>query len=301
MFTHILVPLDGSLLAESVLPAARYLAQQFHSKLTLLHVVEPAPPATVHGEPHLMDVNEAQEYLDSLARNREADNVTVEVHVEHAPQATVALSILEVAERLTADLIVLCAHGNGGLRDILFGSIAQQVLQAGEIPVLLLRAPAQAFELQKILVPLDGRSIYEPAIMTAKKIARATNSSLSLLLVVPTLGTLSPERAATGALLPSATQAVLELAERGAQEYVQKWVTQLQGEGIQTTSEIVRGETVPQIVQASQRLSADLLIMATHGRTGLGAFWSGSVAPNVLRQTKIPILLLRVSGEEPVR
>src|SRR5512143_1597067 len=148
MFIHILVPLDGSLLAESVLPAARYLAQQFHSKLTLLHVVEPAPPATVHVEPHLMNLNEAQEYLDSLARNREADSATVEVHVEHAPQATVALSILEVAERLTADLIVLCAHGNGGLRDILFGSIAQQVLQAGEIPVLLLRAPAQAFELQ---------------------------------------------------------------------------------------------------------------------------------------------------------
>lgn len=301
MFNHLLIPLDGSVLAESVLPAARYIAERFHSKLILLHVVESAPPATVHGQPHLMNALEAQEYLDLLASNLATESISAEAYVDSKPQSNVARSILESAERFSADLIVLCAHGSGGLRDILFGSIAQQVLQGGEIPVLLLRPPTDTFQLERILVPLDGRSVYEPAILAAKEIAQATGSALTLFVVVPTLGTLSPERAATGALLPSATQAMLELAERGAEEYEQKWSQKLESEGLDVTAVIARGEVVPQIVQAAQRTSADMLIMATHGRTGLGAFWSGSVTPNVLRQTKTPILLLRVFGEEPVR
>ncbi len=305
MFSHLLVPLDGSALAESVLSAAEFFARTLHARLTLVHVVELVPPPTVHGQPHLMDADAAQSYLDGLKRDLALQQIDVQTDIHHAQQGNVALSILRSAKTLSADLILLCSHGRSGLRDMLFGSIAQQVLQAGEIPVFFTRptfdSAREEFDLKNMLVPLDGRPIYEPALRTAGELARGTKSTLHLVVVVPTLQTLSPERAATGTLLPSSTQAVLDLAERGAAEYLAKWLEKFNAEGIVARGEVARGETVPQIMQAAGRDSADLIVMATHGRAGLDAFWSGSVAPNVLRQAQIPTLLLRVQGEEPIR
>lgn len=301
MFKHILIPLDGSSLAESVLPAARFFALNLHADLTLLHIVEPAPPATVHGEPHLMGADDAQKYLDSLAHELGEQSIDVQTHIHRAKQGNVALSILHRAQELQTDLILLCSHGRSGLRDMLFGSIAQQTLNAGDIPVLLVHPPRDEFKLERILIPLDGRTLYEPALHAARELAHATHAALQLVIVVPTIKTLTPERAATGTLLPASTQAVLDLAERGASEYLARWLTKLKAENVEASAQVLRGETVPMILRAAEHASADLIVMATHGRAGLAAFWSGSVAPNVLRHAKIPILLLRVTGDEPVR
>ena len=67
------------------------------------------------------------------------------------------------------------------------------------------------------------------------------------------------------------------------------------------TAEVERGATASKILEAAERVGADLLVMATHGRAGLDAFWEGSVAPQVLTQAKAPVLLLRVEGPEPLR
>src|SRR5215212_9300102 len=92
-FTRILVPLDGSPLAEAVLPAARSLAGTLGAKLLLLHVLEREPPADVHGEPHLCDEPEALAYLERQAGELRRQGVAVESHVHERPVDDVAAAV----------------------------------------------------------------------------------------------------------------------------------------------------------------------------------------------------------------
>src|SRR5512135_3306897 len=160
MFQRILVPLDGSHLAESVLPTAVFLAEHLDATIILFHAVEQDAPATVHGQRHLMDAREAEVYLDEMAARLARPGVRIEKNVHPAEEAHVTRSIIEHVTELNADLILLCAHGSGGLRGVLVGSIAQRVIQRETTPVLFVRPegsdPAQPFECCKILVPLDG-------------------------------------------------------------------------------------------------------------------------------------------------
>lgn len=144
MFTRILVSLDGSALAEAVLPVVERLATAFGATLVLVHVPERGAPATVHGEPHLTDPAAAAAYLDGAAEQLRARGIAVETHVREAREGDVAASIADHGANEQADLIVLCTHGRGGLRGFLWGSIAQQVLQRGTTPVLLVGRPRPA-------------------------------------------------------------------------------------------------------------------------------------------------------------
>jgi nucleotide-binding universal stress UspA family protein len=303
MFTNLLVPLDGSKLAEAILPAAKSLGQRLSARVTLLHVVEPSAPATIHGDTHLHSAADAQAYLRNIVQRFQDAGVDVNWHVDVVERGNVAKTIFAHTAELTADLVMLTSHGESGLRDMMFGNIAQQVLQSGRVPVFMLRpetAPAE-FAPRMILVPLDSSALYEPALYLAAELARVYRAALHLVVVVPTLSTLSPARAATGTLLPSSTKAILDLAQNGAVEYLQKKVDELRAPGLNLSAEVERGAAASKILEAAQRAGADLFVMATHGRAGLDAFWEGSVAPTVLNQAKAPVLLLRVEGPEPVR
>lgn len=305
MFKHFLVPLDGSHLAETILPVVEALARALDAQTTLLHVVEPGAPANVHGDTHLMNAADARAYLEQVGANLTRAGIRVDQHVDVAVRGDVVKAIFTHGGELNADLIVLTNHGHSGLRQALFGSIAQQVLQSGAIPVLLVKAleasPPLVYSCKTILVPLDGSPLYERALDVAAKLSQATGAALRLVVVVPTIGTLSPERSATGILLPSSTRAMLDLAENGANEYLYAKLSALQQAGVTASAEVMRGDIRAQIVAAEQQVAADLIVMATHGRAGFDAFWSGSIAPQVLGRVHAPTLLLRVSGPEPVR
>lgn len=139
MFDRLLILLDGSRLAESVLPAARGLARQFGEAGTLLHVVERRPPSAVHGDRHLATIAEAGGYLQGLAA-QVFSGLPVRTHVHGPEDIDVAASIARHADEMEVELIVLCTHGGGGARELLFGSVAQQVLGRGSVPVLLMRS-----------------------------------------------------------------------------------------------------------------------------------------------------------------
>ena len=304
MFKRILVPLDGSQLAESVLPPAVLLAEHMRATIVLFHALEQGAPATVHGERHLLDETEAQTYLADLAARLARPGLQIETNVHPNKEADVARSIIEHITELNTDLIGLCAHGRGGWRDVLIGNIAQQVMQLGTTPVLFVRPrmeSAPTFECRKILVPLDSTAIHEPALPVAVDIARACGAAVHLLTVVPTTGTLSAERAGTGLLLPATMTAILDLAQRGAVEYLQKNTDRLAADGLTVTAAVVRGDTAPAILESIESSKADLVVLATHGRANIDAFWSGSVTPKVLSRSDVPVLLVRVTGEEAAR
>jgi len=304
MFERLLVPLDGSRLAEAVLPAAVAFAERFAATLLLFHVVEESPPSAVHGEHHLMTAEEAQAYLRDVVARLARPDVHIETDIHAARQVDVARSITEHAEELHADLVMLCAHGRGGLRDVLVGSIAQQVIQRGTTPVFLVPATmtdGSPFACRHILVPLDGTAVHEPALPVAVEIARAFSAALHLLTVVATAGTLSPERAATGVLLPSTMAAILDLAQRNAVDYLQKTTQKLLADGLKASAEVRRGDVAAGILAEIEHFQADMLILATHGRSSLAEFWSGGVTPKILSHSPVPVLLVRVTGEESPR
>lgn len=301
MFTRFLVPLDGSDLAESVLPAAVYLTEQFNATLILFHALEQNPPATVHGARHLTDLAEARAYLDAIAARLNRPNLTIERHV-HPSEPNVAQSITRHANALNAQLTILCAHGRSGLREALVGSIAQQVIHQGTTHVFLLRpGPKADWKCHKILLPLDSAPVHEPAMPIAGEFARVCDASLLLITVVPTASTLSGERAATSTFLPTTTNAMLDLAERGAVDYLEKMTGKLLAEGMNAQGLVTRGDAAIEILSSAERSGADLIVLATHGRGSIEAFWARSVTPQVIARATSPLLLVRVSGEEAKR
>ena len=105
MFKHLLVPLDGSALAEAVLPAARYLAQTLPARVTLLHVIEESAPEEVHGEPHITQPDEAERYLAGVARSFPAE-VAVVQHVHRAAERDIGQALVAHVEELAAQMPV---------------------------------------------------------------------------------------------------------------------------------------------------------------------------------------------------
>jgi nucleotide-binding universal stress UspA family protein len=295
-----LVPLDGSSLAESALPVSAALADLLASEVTLLHVVERGAPAAIHGARHLTDSRDAEAYLEQAARQF-PPGAHVARHVHTVKEHDVAASIVDHAAELGVDLVVLCTHGRDHLRHRLFGSVAQRVAGRGGVPILL--APqseavaTRGFRCRTMLVPLDGQPAHEQGLHPAVGLAQACRASLHLLAVVPTLGTLTGERAATGQILPGTTAALLELDETQAEEYVTALVAKLARTGLTVTAEVGRGDPTAMILDTAQRVAADLIVLGTHGRSGLDAFWSASVAPRIAQKASVPVLLVPVSTE----
>jgi nucleotide-binding universal stress UspA family protein len=298
MFKHILVPLDGSKLAEAALPVAASLAKTLKAPVTLLHVIEQDAPEEVHRDRHLTNPAEAEAYLAQTANTAFPEKVKVDWHVHTAAVADVARSIVDhSADEFQPDLILLCAHGNGGMHDLFFGNIAQQVAAASGTPVMLIK-PMETktpFKIKRILVPLDNESVHDEAIPIAKLLAKACKAQLDLLCVIPTLGTLSGEQAASGNLMPATTTAYLDMTEEIAREHFQAHLDEFQSLGLSATAEIARGDPAPVISKTAETNSANLIIFGTHGRLGLDALWNRSVTAGVARRTQIPLLLVPLS------
>jgi nucleotide-binding universal stress UspA family protein len=299
MFKHILVPLDGSTLAEAVLPAALSFAQTYHSVVTLLHVIEQDAPAEIHRDRHLTEANQAKTYLAETAKHAFPPNIKVDLHVHTSPVANVAQSIVaHSSEEIHPDLIMLCSHGNSGMHDFFFGSIAQEVAAASGTPVLLIKPDetAGAFNLKHILVPLDNESVHDKALPIAESLANAYGAELNLLCVIPTLSTLSGEQAAVSNMLPATSTAYLNISEEIAQEHFQGHLNTFNNKRIHATAEIARGDPASVIARTAEDNNVDLILFGTHGHAGLEAFWNHSVAAIVARRTKIPLLLIPLSA-----
>ncbi len=297
-FRRLLVPLDGSHLAESALSVATRLAQAFPATLVLLHIIERNAPPRIHGEPHLTTTAEADAYLERVAETLRAAGVAVETHTHEVPEGNVARSVAAHAEEGQIDLIVLSTHGVGGLRDVLWGSIAQQVLQRGTVPVLLTRAdaakPTTPFAPRSIMVPLDATGAAERALRPAAFLARALGATLRLVMVVATPGTVAGERQAVATLLPGATRALLDVEEDQAATYLAGLADELRREGISVVTEVRRGDAAAQLATDTGEHADGLVVVATHGKAGLQAIWSGSVAARLLSRTTAPVLLVPI-------
>lgn len=297
MFKHILVPLDGSHLAESALKPTAELSQRLGASVTLIHIIEKNVSAEIHGDRHLTNQDEACEYLGRLAEKAFPPEIDVDSHVHTEEVRNVARSITDHATEFAPDLIVMCTHGKSGLRDRMAGSIAQQVISHGKTPVLLLQ-PDEAggvyVAFERILVALDTNPEHQSSLEIAGGFAQALSAALHLVNVVQTPETLSGDRAATSRLLPATTLAMLDMTEEYTREYLEEQAGAWRAKGLHVTTKVRRGDVAKELASEVARADCHLIVLGTHGRTGMDAFWSGSIAPKVVGQLRIPLLLVPV-------
>ena len=318
MERQILVPLDGSTLAEAAIPHAVQLALASSSNLHLLRTIIPAIvmpslawplPAPVNIERWLdMEREAAQEYLAGMAVQLQALNIGVETSlIEGNPADT----ILKLAAEAKIRTIVMASHGRHGLERWIFGSVAEKVLHTTPVPLMVVHVdaanlqedppakPAAAVQPLKqpyktILVPLDGSDFAEKALVEAQLLAAQWDSTIVLLSVVPYLT--HPGLGADG-MTPVWTVGDQDSAHRYAQEYLDEVAQRLVPTHLNVRTRTVDGSPSEMIVASATEEAADLIVMSTHGHSGFSRIWLGSTTNRVIQHVHIPVLLVRAEEE----
>jgi nucleotide-binding universal stress UspA family protein len=294
MFEHILVPLDGSPQAESVLPTAAWLAGRLKSRVTLIHIVEQGAPPTRHGERHLTTGADADAYLRRTAAGAFPPELRVECHVHADPTADLTRSLVEHEDELDAGLVIMCLHGHADLRTLMFGRLAQQVLALGRCPVLLMRpaAGAASCTLTRILVPVDGAEEHESSIDVARGVAAEIGARVRLLGVVRTWSALKGPQATRSRFSPGASRYVAAVAAETLRQYLERKAAAFEAKNIPTTTELRQGHPIDAIADSAAESETDLIVLGTHGKAGTRAFWEGSIAAGVVSRTRRSVLLV---------
>lgn len=297
---QILVPLDGSPLAEQALGCAMTLGRGLPAELILFRAVS-IPPDTTEilnsaglEAAALMEQLEveANDYLRKVASELQDAGLSVRQVVQQGPAAE---AIVDYAEQQGIQQIVMATHGYTGISRWTHGSVAERVLQSARVPVFLVRAQEgelgvlrEPMPCQRILVPLDGSAVAEQVLPSAISIAQAFGAEMVLFQVpiVYFAGSLVGEW-----YLPF--QGVLGAAERDAQAYLDRVACRLKEQGVNVSTAMQIGAVAESIIGYAEANRIDLIAMCTHGRTGRGRWTLGSVADRVLRGSSMPILLVR--------
>jgi nucleotide-binding universal stress UspA family protein len=289
-FTRILVALDGSRLAEAVLPAARSLAKALGARLALVHVLEREPPATVHGEPHHSDAREATAYLERLAGELRREGIAVDVHVHERPVGDVAAALDRHAHELGADLIAMCAHGRTNLRTRIVGSIAERILRGGAIPILLRtvrQADAESFALRNLLVPIDFTHDVDAALSAARALAAPCGATVTL------LAALEPDAPQTSRLLPGTSAVMRELDLDGLGRRLEALAQDLRADLPEVRAIVDERRPADAIIAANDAIPADLIVLVTDAHGRLSRWHDPSAAQRLLARPDMTVLLIR--------
>ena len=286
MFSNILVPLDGSGLAERALPYATRLLDAAHGRLTLFHATSDVG-MTTHPN-HEMDIAVG---LEALAARQTKDGVLTGTHVVHGDPAS---AILDAARAAHNDLIVMSTHGRSGLGRWLCGSVAEDVLRQVEVPLLLIPATCSASRTGarplKILVPLDGSDRSEAALSPARMLADRLGGTLLLVRIAEPA---FPDAVGANGVESPGRWALPRVDLDEPEKYLSA-LTQQYGLATRDVDTLVDvGSAESRIAAVARQEEADLIVMATHGRGGLDRLTMGSVAEATLHRSHVPILLVR--------
>ncbi len=294
-FEKLLVPLDGSRLAEEALVPAASLARHLGSEIMLLHVLERDAPLSVHGDRHITEADEGAGYLEDVAARLRAEGLEVRTHLHSRGVDSVAVAIDAHAHEYGTDLIVMCKHGRSGLRDRIMGNIAQQILRGGGTPILLRTQqgpPPRRFELARILVPLDFEHDVDAVLGVVCELAVAYGSAVTLLTAVPTLAEARRE-SISARLLPRTTAAGLEMEREEAGGELRRHGEQLARRGVDVEVALADGEPAAAILDEARARRADLVVLSTHARAGFETWLEHSVGGRVIAGGPENLLLLR--------
>jgi nucleotide-binding universal stress UspA family protein len=282
MYKKMLIPLDGSRIAEAVLPYARTLARKLNLPVELLGAVDVAALAThmPRGSARYFDtiisetVLSSEKYLKRIAASFPKSNVTCTTEKGRPEEAIVE----KAAENTT--LITMATHGRSGINRFLLGSVAEKVLRAATSPILLVRATEavkndEEAMLNSVVVTLDGSELAESVFSNVRALARELGLEVILLRAykVPANIYAAPE-----AYYPVQYEEIKTEFRNEAKNYLEKKAEELKRFGISRVSIVTpEGLAADEIMALGRRLPNNLIAMCTHGRTGsAGGYWEAS-------------------------
>lgn len=299
MFKRILLPLDGSELAEITLPYGEELARRLGSEVILLHV---------RGQERQQEYEHIhQVYLDRLAETVESNiktgqakakkvKVTTKVESGEAPE-----TICRLVDENNVDLIIMTAVSTSGLKvGKMLGSVTDQVCRTVPIPVLLIRpngvkqAKRKEQLINRLLITLDGSELSKLALPIGEELATRLKVSATLFQMANMLRIYDDGSGSTAYIDYTKFN---NLEKKRVEAEMTALEKSLKKKGIDATHIVTSGyDAAEEIIEATKKTRADLMVMSTHGRSGLSRFAFGSVAEKILRHGEIPLLLVNAKA-----
>ncbi|HKK08363.1 MAG TPA: universal stress protein [Gemmatimonadota bacterium] len=301
---HVLYPTDFSEPAASALPLAVRVAREHGADLHALHALVLHAADEAQADRLFPTLEDAYRDIESWAEERMASHLG-EHHVPEVPlhEARVrgfaaAPVILEYAEEHDIDLIVMGTHGRRGLRHLLLGSVAEEVVRRARCPVVTVReSPALDGRRwpTRVVVPLDFSQNADVALAYARELGGETGATVDILHVVEPAAV--PDPYVMGG--PGLTLDVEATRER-VTESLERRAAEALGESVTATVHVEMGRPAAEIAAFAEARSADLILMASHGHSGLDRVLLGSVAEGVVRRASPPLMIVKPFGHQLV-
>ncbi|MCM2270083.1 MAG: universal stress protein [Thermoanaerobaculia bacterium] len=297
-FRKILFPTDLSPASRAAFDHALLWTELADAELILLHVLSLRTADPFHPDHQFPTPQEYEQRLRALAESelalfvpRDDRPLRIRQLLRSAPE--VERGILEVATAEQVDLMVLGTHGRRGASHLLIGSTAAELLRRSEVPVLVVPSRSQrpAGRLRRILAPTDFSPSASVAVTSARELAAETGATLELFHVLPNLEVplpMNPGSFGAGIvadLEPAARAALAELAARP-------------GPAAKIEIAVWQGPAAASIVNRATETDVDLVVLASHGRSGLDRLLLGSVTEKVARLSSCPVLVLPARAAE---
>jgi nucleotide-binding universal stress UspA family protein len=299
MYSKILVPLDGSTVAEQVLPYARFLAARLKLPIEFLAVVDPAVIAVsglTHDPRYIGKLTEegrraSEKYLARVSETFSEDFVARRVAIGNP-----AVVIIETAAQDKSMLVVMATHGRTGMSRWLLGSVAEKVLRGSTNPLLLVRAGEGgrgngSIKFETVVVPLDTSTLAETVLRDVADLAKLLQLRVILMHAyeLPLSAYYGAENYDTSDYRSFAAQLKDE-----ARKYLDEKVEELKGRGLaKVSSMLLEGSAADEIIALTRRQPNSLIAISTHGYSGVKRWVLGSVTEKVARHCGDPVLVVR--------
>ena len=250
-------------------------------------MIEKHPPQEVHDERHLQSGQEAEKYLDNLRVSLEREGVAVTCHVHEGAMASVPAGIALHVKELAADIVMMCTHGDHDIRRFLWVPSRSRLLRRTPFRYSLSRPiegyAVTAFTCRSIMLPLDGRKEHEGAVEVAQFLASAFNAAVFPVLAIPRSFEVGAGLRTISRLLPRVTEELLNMSTGQGKAYLEGIRERLEADGLTVSSLLVRGNPEKALLRSIARQKPNLVVLGTHGRSGLNAVSKGALPRKSVR------------------
>jgi nucleotide-binding universal stress UspA family protein len=301
MFERILLPLDGSELAESALPYVCDLAGQLDAEVFLLHVCPQEHQAYLHM--HQIYMNSIADNLKNrifqLSEGKAQAKVQAEVITGEATK-----TIFDYVKLKSIGMVVLTSYGTSGIRPWAMGNTADKTIRGVGVPTLLVRVKDrnlwkdQKVDISKILLPLDSSDASKISVPFATELAKKLKATITLFSMTHTSYAQNIDGAGMGTAMGAGIGVNWDAIDAASKKYTDEYLETVAGsikkEGVEVNySNYIGLDAAFEILEMEKKMPADLVVMATKGRSSIARWALGSVAEKVLREGTKPILMVK--------
>lgn len=283
---RILFPTDFSEVAERAFSHATHLADRFGAETHVLNVVPPTKPESAQPMDYLKEGAEGGPAMDRLTL----------VH-RQVEESSAPVAVLAYADENDVDLIVMGTHGRSGLDRFITGSVTEEVLRLATTPVLTVHGegPSRGAEhVERILVPVDFSDHSRLSITYARELAASYGARVEVIHVVedatlPAVYGLEPQTVSTPEVINRIDQGLKAI------------IAEAPGADVPVTAGVLYGNPIRRIVEHAEESGTDLIVIATHGLSGLRRLLMGSVTERIVRSAPCPVFTIKSFGRQLVK